>query len=107
MKKYPIHYKGKEYEVRWEEECYRSVLCIYEVKKIYIFKIYKLKSYAYEREIIDKVEFKGICKSHPDFYIEEIKMLFKDWEEFTEEQNKRQLIKAAKENALKEWNGVI
>ena len=34
-------------------------------------------------------------------------MLFKNWEEFSEDQNKRQLIKTAKENALKEWNGVI
>ena len=41
MKKYPVHYKGKEYEVRWEEECYRSVLCIYEVKKYIYLKYIK------------------------------------------------------------------
>lgn len=107
MKKYPIYYKGKEYEVRWSEEWYRNILSIFEVKKIFIFKNYKCKFYTYEDEIIDKVESKGILNNHPNFYIEEIKILFKEWEDFSEEQNKRQSIKVAKETALANWNGVI
>ena len=33
MKKYPVTYKGKEYEVRWEYGIY-TYLVIYEVKTI-------------------------------------------------------------------------
>ena len=37
MKKYPVHYKGKEYEVRWEvsrwgHHVINTTLCIYEDK---------------------------------------------------------------------------
>jgi hypothetical protein len=112
MKKYPVHYKGKEYEVRWGEKYYRSVLGIFEVKKISIFKKFRIKKYkskfnAYEDEIIDKVESKGILKSHPNFYIEEIKMLFYLWERRIEEENKRDELNLVKEQVLENWDGII
>ena len=108
MKKYPIYYKGKEYEVRWEESrrsysplC--TTLCIYEVKTIYKFKVYK-KVFSFDEDLIkDFLDIKKIHPNNPNYYIEEIKRLFKLWGREIEYKK----IESSKEQALANWDGVI
>ena len=109
MKKYPVHYKGKEYEVRWKVSRWRDKsLCIYEVKTICKFKVYK-KVISFGEEYIRKflADEKRIYSWDPNFYIEEIKMLFYLWEICIEEKNKRDELNLTKEQALKNWDGII
>ena len=111
LKKYPITYKGQKYEVRWEGMEYGAdhiTVCIYQVTK-YIFgiKTYKYIYGNYEYYIKDILEDSKITYDSKDIYIEEIKMLFKLWETRKEIDEEKERIKRSKENALKEWNGVI
>lgn len=113
MKKYPVHYKGKEYEVRWKVSrwgnyVYNRSLCIYEVKTICKFKVYK-KVISFGEEDIREflADEKRIYSWDPNFHIEEIKMLFYLWERCIEEKNKRDELNLAKEQVLENWDGII
>lgn len=112
MKKYPIIYKGKEYEVRWEQA---SLVCntlydsitIYEVQKIKILGI-KIKRYIekfseYQHNIDNHI----YPLSNQNYYIEEVKTLFNIWELQTQEKRKKQEESVAKLRTLEEWDGVI
>ena len=108
MKKYPVTYKGKEYEVRWEKgsvfgRLYDN-LSIYEVRKIFKIKTYKEVYCEYEWEV-DK--YINVPNSSPDYYIEQVKVLFELWEYSMESKRQKKIIEENKRNALAEWDGVI
>lgn len=104
MKKYPVIYKGKEYEVRWEEDTF-SFLTIYEVKEIKIFKKIKFKEYIekYYSFTSTVQELVTVSDDDPNYHIEEIKTLFKMWEELLSIEN----VIEKQEQSLEEWDGVI
>lgn len=110
LKKYPVKYKGQKYEVRWEGFEYGKHyirLCIYEVTNIFGIKIYKYRYDNYQCYIDELLEELHIPSDHNEIYIEEIKMLFKLWENKQEREEAKNRVKRNKENALKQWNGVI
>lgn len=117
MKKYPVTYKGKDYEVRWT---YASVfnlfhngecISIYEVNKIFKIKTYK-KIYTVERTIIE--DFIKVSRDDHNYYIEEAKEAFKSMEADKRFKSMKLEERLRKENtvnmqqqALEEWDGVI
>ena len=107
MNKYPIIYKGKKYEVIWDEEMYRCI-SIYEEKKILGIKYFK-NIYSEYVGIVDKYieEINGISKDDPNYYIEEAKCLFSIMESEKEIKEKKERTKNIQIKTLAEWNGVI
>lgn len=112
MKKYPVHYKGKEYEVRWKEDRWghhviNTTLCIYEVKRFSIFKIRKAVFNIDKDAIAMELLNKKIFTDNPYHYIEEIKLLFQLWEETKNRYSKEEFVQQLQERALANWDGVI
>ena len=109
MKKYPVTYKGKEYEVRWEGYSGLTELVIYEAKTINIFGKLKIKTYKEKFKEYEAVikKFVGIPSSDPPYYIKEVKELFKIWEADEYAKKHQEEIKNNKKQALEEWDGVI
>lgn len=111
MKKYPVIYKGKEYEVRWEFNIISTDLVIYEVKTNYIFGKIKRKTYKEKyrkNEMWVELEKETILsEKDPNYYIKEVKMLFKMWEAKLKEKEELEETYRIKEQALAEWDGVI
>ena len=111
MKKYPVIYKGKEYEVRWEERivdyrCRPKALVIYEVTASKILKRKKYK-YVYMEYRSELFCYAHLQKDDPDFYIKEVKRLFEFYEEYEKEKREKEMIESNKKKALAEWDGVI
>ena len=112
MKKYPVTYKGKEYEVRWENGSILGArlfdhVTIYEIKKILGFKYYKEVYSMSElclRECLDVI---GIYKEDSSYYINQVKCLFDLMEGSILEKKKEQEEEIAKHKALKEWDGHV
>ena len=108
MKKYPVTYKGKEYEVRWEQHLCSDDISIYEVieRKILwkTFKIYEC-IYSEPEETIDEVLY--LSKNDPNYYIEETKKLFEFWERAQKKDKEKELIEENKQKSLEEWDGVV
>ena len=108
MKKYPVTYKEKEYEVRWEHNLCFNYVTIYKVNKIlgikYCVQVYSVCEYDLERYLIIKNIYK---EDNPNYHIEEVKALFDLMElEIITERNKKESEKI-KQQALIEWDGVI
>jgi hypothetical protein len=105
MKKYPVIYKNKEYEVRWEKD----ILCgfyieIYEVKHFGKIKYYK-RRYTQHEIVVNK--FLHISKNASNYYIEQAKVLFELWETEIQENEAEKAAEIKKQKALAEWEGVI
>jgi hypothetical protein len=101
MKKYPVHYKGKEYEVRWEHRGYIAFITIYEVRRKKAFKykeVFSIKAKSLNQRFF---------MDDPLFYVKEVKLLFDLWEKRTDENNKKELIQQLKEETLENWDGII
>ena len=108
MKKYPVIYKEKEYEVRWETVFYQNYLSIYEVRKTFGIKYFK--EICNEHESVVKEILKDVCeisKDDPNYYIEEVKCLFKLMELEIEKQKKKETNENTQKKALADWDGVI
>lgn len=107
MNKYPVIYKGKEYEVRWEDEFIRKI-SIYEARKIFGIKYFK-NIYTEPIAIVDKYikEFFRISNDDPNYHIEEAKCLFYMMESKKEKEERQRIIKNMQKKELEEWNGVI
>ena len=117
LKKYPVIYKDEEYEVRWEKvfdanryynnyNGYVDTMVVYKVTKQKSFINYVIYKQVFSKEeiyIIDELRLKGFTKQYPNFYIEEVKELFKKYQE----QLDKDLREQNKLQALKEWDGVI
>lgn len=108
MKKYPVIYKGKEYEVRWNTVFYIDYLTIYEVKKIFGIK-YRKEIYSEEECDIKKIlnNLDNFDEDDPNYYIEEIKCLFIQMEIENAIYKRQKQTKNKQEQVLKEWDGVI
>lgn len=111
IKKYPIYYKNKEYEIRIEEE--RIYDCTYD-EYINIYEVNTYTSYLLVCPIGDKRKYKkvystnlnylkqrlSIGKNSDDYYVELFKLAFKQYIEPIETEE-RQLA------SLEKWDGVI
>ena len=113
QKKYPVTYREKEYEVRWEKELW-DYLRIYEVKTykfkiLDLLKITKLKLVynICEADIKNYLFDNGVKDNDPNYFIKEIEALF----EFYEYSNRREIEKAEtdikQKKALEKWDGII
>ena len=111
LKKYPVKYKGQEYEVRWEGFEYGVDYVTVEIYKVtkYLFgiKTYKYIYGLHEDTLITCINSEGIAYDNENIYIEEVKMLFKRAEKKLKRDAEQNSIQHNKENALKKWNGVI
>ena len=113
MKKYPVTYKGNKYEVRWEDGIEGNRMVIYEViegvkfKERVIFKRFKTYKcvYSINEERIDEILY--ISKNDSNYYVEEIKKLFKLWERSQEYNREVENIRVNKLKALEEWDGYV
>lgn len=111
IKKYPIYYKNKEYEIRIEEEN------IYDCTYYEYINIYEVNTYTFYLlgyPIADKIKYEKVYSTNLDYlkqklcigknsnnyYIELFKLAFKQYIEPIETEE-RQLA------ALDNWNGVI
>ena len=114
MKKYPIYYEGKKYQVRWTE---------FEQIKVYLCKgIFKfcmpLRYYKNfeSNKIEDRIGY-VLCKNNylfndldpdaPDYYIKQAKIAVKCAVKMEDYIKNIEQQENAKKSALKEWNGVI
>ena len=114
LRKYPIVFRNQEYEVRWTEktiyyefwsETYPEMM-IYEVTKWLFGKKYKLKYSRHEDDITSSLD-ATIKDDDPDYYIEEVKELFRKWKHELDKETKKEIIKTAKEQKLLNWDGII
>ena len=112
MKKYPVTYKGKEYEARWENGSILGAhlfdhVTIYEIKNMLGIK-YKKEVYSiYESGLEECLDVIGIHKEDSSYYIEQVKCLFDLMEGSILEKKKEQEEEIARHKALKEWNGHV
>ena len=106
MKKYPVTYKGELYEVRWETLGWFPIITIYKetTSRFLKRKIYK-KIYVEYESIIDKHI--TISRNDPNYHIEQVKTIFKLFEQETEAKIKSDLSKQKQQQALAEWDGII
>lgn len=112
MNKYPVTYKGQEYEIRWEKDYYRShyTMCIniYEVikgknlfRKEIIIMYEKIDSYS--KEDIDKEI--ACSPSDIDLYIKEAKCALNKTIKKIEKEQQKELLEQQRKQALKNWDG--
>jgi hypothetical protein len=102
MKKYPVTYKGQLYEVRWKDAGWFPAIMIYKqiTLKFLKLKIYKQIYYEHTCDINKHI---AIQKSNPNYYIEQIKELFRLYEEDI----KQTEIESIKQQTLSNWDGIL
>lgn len=115
MKKYPVIYKGKEYEVRWEEETYCGMIydytiAVYEVKPYTSFfthknklKYKKIDSYC--SSIINKLY--DLDTDDEKLYIKQAMYTVATVLADIEEETRKKSLKETQEQKLQEWDGII
>ena len=107
MKKYPVTYKGKEYEVRWEATPFKYIV-IYEVKHFWKIKYYRQRFYEYESEINRLVKaWENVPENDPSYYIAQVRTLFELWRRVLKNAEDEETAEIKKQKALAEWDGVI
>lgn len=114
LHKYPVTYKGKVYEVRFEDQWYEGVV-LYEVTK----NIFGKNKYHYVYDVSFRfmngmLEDCDIPKDSPTYYIEMTKIIFRLWEReqeqarlLIEKLKKEQVAKQIQRQTLADWDGVI
>ena len=85
LKKYPIIYKGKSYEIRWEKHTYYgevmgTYINLYQVTPtIFNIKRYK-KVYSNDLKTIElALKMNNIFENNPQYYVEQAKCVFNIW----------------------------
>ena len=109
MKKYPIYYQGKEYEVRWERETYcgtllEEIVVVYEVLPRKFLKYKKKLDEFYVRVLNDSYK---LQTDDEDLHIKQAMCAV---ELAIKAINRKKEIKIRKEiqkQRLQEWDGVI
>lgn len=108
MKKYPITYKGKKYEVRWEHTMLFDYVTIYEERKIfgikYLKEIYSMDELGLETYLKNLGVYE---ENNPTYYIDQVKYLFELMEKSILEKTKKLKDEELKQKTLDEWDGVI
>lgn len=116
IKKYPIFYQDKEYEIRIEKFCEISGMLtdtyyvrIYEVKKSYNkFRKEKTKYNRVFDDFLNNVTVESHAfKTEEDYYIKIFNTAFKMYLEHCQEELKKEELKNKQLMALQNWNGVI
>lgn len=114
LHKYPVTYKGKVYEVRFND-VWCNGISIFEVTKNIFGKnkyryVYNVSSRLMDIELEDL----GIPQDSPTRYIEMTKIIFRLWqiEEYNtiwriEKHKKEQVAKQIQHQTLADWDGVI
>ena len=111
MKKYPITYKNELYEVRWDNPTWIPTISIYKetTSKFLKRKVYKQVYSEYEYDV--NKHMKILHKQHllddPNYYIEQVKTIFKLWEQSETYTKHQKLTKQTQQQKLAEWDGVI
>lgn len=103
MRKYPITYKNKEYEVRWEQDFFCCV-SIYEKRKLLGISYFKRMYSEYEHDLR---RYLLIDKNNANYHIEEVKALFDLWEAHIELNKEEERVVSMQLKSLAEWDGVI
>ena len=108
MKKYPIYYQGKEYEVRWENETYCGTLIdeavvVYEVLPRKILKYKKLDEF-YTRVLNDAYD---LTTDDEDIYIQQATCAVELTIKAINIKKKVKSLKETQKQRLQEWDGVI
>ena len=114
LHKYPVTYKGKVYEVRFDDQWYEGI-GLYEVTKNIFGKnkyryVYDV-SFGYMDGVLEDLD---IPKDSPTRYIEMTKIIFRLWEQAQararvqiERRKKEQVAKQIQRQTLAYWDGVI
>lgn len=106
MKKYPVTYKNKKYEVRWGSN-FIPFISIYEERYFLGLKYFKEIYNIYEYELEDYLRKCGIFDTNPNYYIEQAKAIFYLMEQ---EKTYKAYIKETEQNKrtnLENWDGVL
>lgn len=108
MKKYPITYKGKEYEVRWEKDFFITYVTVYKVKKILGIKFYTQVYYMDKYNLEEYLNNIGIYREYnTNYHIEEVKYLFNLMKLHITEKGLKTEREKEQKKKLKEWDGFI
>ena len=115
LKKYPVIYNGKNYEVRWESitgnELSPIELTIYKVtQKKRLFKTVKqyIPIYSeYQSVIRVRIVYRYKNVNDQDLYINEVKALFDMYETDLGSVNKESVLEKQRKENLEKWDGVI
>lgn len=116
IKKYPIFYQGKEYEIRIEGFCGISGMLtdtyyvgIYEVKKSYNkFRKEKTKYNCVFKDFLSNVTVESHAFiTEEDYYIKIFNTAFKMYLDHCQEKLEKEELKNKQLMALQNWNGVI
>lgn len=103
MKKYPIFYQDKEYEVRWYNGSILDTISVYEVRPQKFFKYKELDTF-YTHAIDDLYD---LSSDDEDLYSKQAMYAVKLALDEIEATNRFKTIKETQKQKLQEWNGVI
>jgi hypothetical protein len=103
MKKYPVYYKGKRYEVRWHCERIVKTISVYEVLPRKFFKYKDLGTfYLYAIH-----ELHDLDLNDENLHIKEAKHAVQMAIKKIEEERRLKVLKETRKQKLQEWDGFI
>lgn len=103
MKKYPVMYKGEEYEVRWKQMFGIPHVTLYKVKKL--FKIKRCKYVYGEIEIILD-DLYGIDSFNINYRISQAEAIVCKYDKIMENNIKKNKLEFEQAVMLSGWDGV-
>lgn len=114
MKKYPIYYKGKKYEVRWRDlfgdvliRVYSNIGHIFRIPMpLRYFPNDTYEPYRYSLYANSSL-FYGLDKNSDNYYIKQAELAVKEAVRIQEVIESTNSIEDRKLQALKKWNSVI
>ena len=108
MKKYPVTYKGEEYEVCWRHDIfdYIDLYRVYPERKIFKKKfVYTTNTFDISLDYMEKL-YK--CKIAPEeLYIYQVKTLIYLYEEDIKAGRRAKTLAEQRLTVLKEWDGNV
>jgi hypothetical protein len=115
MKKYPVIYQGKEYEVRWDQEIccgivLDSIITVYEVVPYTSFFMHKEKIKYKKLDTYYAHNLNELYDLNPnaeDLYIKQAEYSVLTFLQKIEKDKQQKALEETKKQKLKEWNGVI
>lgn len=102
MKKYPVIYKNKEYEVRWYGSLIDEI-AVYEVRPQKIFKYKELATY-YTYAINELYDLK---LNDENLYVDQAMFAVIRAIQDIEEENREKALAETQKQKLEKWNGII
>lgn len=103
MKKYPVIYKNKEYEVRWHNGSCIDTISVYEVRPQKFFKYKELATY-YTCAINELYDLK---LNDENLYVDQAMFAVIRTLQEIEEENRKKILKESQKQKLEKWNGVV